>query len=266
MTFLQLFFLSLIQGITEFLPVSSSGHLVLLPKLMHWTDQGLELDVALHLGTLLAVIIYFFKEIWMMSTATLTYLSKGCSKKTYTTDVHLSFLIIISTLPTVILGFLVKKMGGIRAEWVISTTSIFFGGLLYLVDRFFIATKNLRTLTLKDAVFIGIAQSVALIPGASRSGICMTASRFIGLNRVESAKFAFLLSIPAILGAVVLTTIDALKNGYQSSLLHIGLGVFLSFIIGLASIHFLLRFLTKKGFLLFALYRIILGIIVLFTL
>lgn len=266
MSVFEIFLLSLIQGLTEFLPISSSGHLILLPQLLGWQDHSLELDVAVHMGTLCSVLIYFRNQIWEMIKDSMTYICTGLSKKHYTPHVHLSLMIIIATIPAIIFGFILKKIGqeSVRSVQIIAFTSIFFGILLYLADRLTQRLHTLNELTMGKGLLIGIAQAIALIPGTSRSGICITAGRFLGLDRIAAARFAFLLSIPAILGAGVLTTTDAIKSGTPLFTMDVGLAIMFSFIFGLLAIRFMMAYLAKYSLAPFALYRIALGIILLF--
>lgn len=262
MSIFDVFILSFIQGLTEFLPVSSSGHLILLPKLFGWQDQGLELDVAVHIGTLCSVLIYFRQQIWEMICDSLGYLFSGLSEKSYTANVHMSLLVIIGTIPAVIFGFILKKIGQdiVRDVKVIAFTSIFFGVLLYLADRLVQRFHTLNSLTMGKGIFIGMAQALALIPGTSRSGACITAGRFLGLDRVVAARFAFLLSIPAILGAGVLTSLDAIKSGTPLLTAEVGCAILFSFVFGLLAIRFMMSYLAKYSLAPFAIYRILLGI------
>lgn len=266
MSIFEIFLLSLIQGLTEFLPISSSGHLILLPQLLGWQDHSLEVDVAVHMGTLCSVLIYFRNQLWEMIIDSLTYLFTGFTKKYFTPNVKLSLMIIIATIPAIIFGFILKKMGqeSVRSVKVIAFTSIFFGILLYLADRFAKHLHSMNDLSMGKGFLIGVAQAIALIPGTSRSGICITAGRFLGLNRLAAARFAFLLSIPAILGAGVLTTVDAIKSGTPLFTMDVGLAIVFSFIFGLLAIQFMMTYLAKYSLLPFTLYRIALGIILLF--
>lgn len=262
MSIFDVFILSFIQGLTEFLPISSSGHLILLPKLFGWQDQGLELDVAVHIGTLCSVLIYFRQQIWEMISDSLAYIFSGLAERLYTPSVHMSLLVIIGTIPAVIFGFILKKIGQdiVRDVKVIAFTSIFFGILLYLADRLVQRFHTLNSLTMGKGVFVGMAQALALIPGTSRSGACITAGRFLGLDRVTAARFAFLLAIPAILGAGVLTSLDAIKSGIPLLTIEVGCAVLFSFVFGLLAIRFMMSYLAKYSLVPFAIYRVLLGI------
>ena len=276
MTFFQLFVLSLIQGVTEFLPVSSSGHLILASSFTGWQDQGMEMDVALHAGTLAAVVLYFFKDIKQMIRGTcfslLSFL--GLSKKHSSGDyATLTVNLIIATIPAVIFGALIKKGLSadtrllLRSPLIIASASIGFGLLLYIADRWSPSSQdNLSTLSFRRAFVIGLFQAFAFIPGTSRSGVCMTAGRFLSLNRLQSARFAFLLSIPTILGAICLTGYDCWKgNGPLPPLERIAIAAGLSMVFGLLSIHGLLTIVSRISFTPFVFYRFVLGIMILFS-
>jgi undecaprenyl-diphosphatase len=262
MTLLHIFILSLIQGLTEFLPVSSSGHLVLLPHLFGWENQGLEMDVALHVGTLIAVLVYFWADIWEIITHFVQYCIRGFQADLLNRHVRLGLSLIVATLPAVIIGVLLKKggLGDIRHINVIATTSIVFAVVLYAADRFGSQEKSLNSMTLGHGFLIGLGQALALIPGVSRSGICMSVGLSLGFSRIAAARFAFLMSIPSILGAAILTAYDALKADSPIVWGDIGLGILFSSLIGLAAIHFMLTFLARHTLTVFVVYRIILGI------
>ncbi|MDF3033130.1 MAG: hypothetical protein K0R76_84 [Alphaproteobacteria bacterium] len=269
MNTLHIFILSLIQGLTEFLPVSSSGHLVLLPYLFGWQNQGLEMDVALHVGTLAAVLVYFWADVWEMITHSLRYCMRGFQAKDFDRHVRLALSLIVATLPAIAAGFFLKKMGlleGVRQVNVIAATSIIFGLALYAADRFSSQEKSLNSITSGRAFLIGLGQAIALIPGVSRSGICMSVGLSLGFSRIAAARFAFLLSIPSISGAAILTAYDAIKSGNPIVWGDIGLGILFSSLAGLAAIHFMLTFLARYTLTLFVVYRIILGIGIWFVL
>ena len=261
MSFLEIFVLSLVQGLTEFLPVSSSGHLILIPHLTGWADQGAAMDVAVHMGTLLSVLIYFRQEVGLMFKEFFFYVFSGFARDKFTHYTKLGLIIVVATLPAVIFGFALKKMGMdmVRHVWLVASTSIFFGLVLWVADQFKM-TKSMDNLGFGGGFMIGLAQAMALIPGTSRSGICITAARFLGFDRVTAARFSFLLSIPSILGAGVLTAADAIKEGQDLLTTQMGLSLGLSFIFGLGAIHFMIQYLMRHGLGIFTLYRVILGI------
>jgi undecaprenyl-diphosphatase len=268
MTTLQIFILSLIQGLTEFLPISSSGHLILLPHLFGWQNQGLEMDVALHVGTLLAVLIYFWKDLWGMLTHFLTYCFSGFRTSDFDNQVRLALSLVVATLPAVVVGFLLKKMGidNLRQVTVIATTTIVFGLVLLAADYFSPKSKGLKDITLKKGFLIGIGQAIALIPGVSRSGICISVALGLGFTRVAAARFAFLMSVPSILGAATLTAFDAIQDGIPVIWGDIALGVVFSALAGIAAIHFMLTFLARHSLTPFVIYRLLLGIAIWFIL
>lgn len=264
MTTLHLFILGLIQGLTEFLPVSSSGHLVLLPYLFGWENQGLEMDVALHVGTLTAVLIYFWADVGLMITHFTRYCIGGFQGADFDNRVKLAFSLIVATLPAVVIGFLLKKMGldNIRQVGVIAATSIIFALVLFVADHFSQQKKELNHMTLGRGLLIGFSQAISLIPGVSRSGICISAGLALGFTRVAAARFAFLMSIPSIIGAATLTTYDAIKADNAIIWGDIALGVLFSSLAGIAAIHFMLKFLARHTLNVFVVYRIILGIFI----
>lgn len=262
MTTIQIFYLSLLQGITEFLPVSSSGHLILLSKFSYFPDQGLALDVAVHVGSILAVMIYFSETIWEMI--------KGVVKtrfipnfKNYGAQVF--WLIVIGTIPAVIAGFALKSYGmeWLRDTRIIGWTILGYGILLYVADKFSMTIREIKHLGIVDAILIGCAQCLALIPGTSRSGITITMGRFLGLERREAAKFSMLLSIPAIVAAAVLTGWEVWQAGDFQEIGWMFDGVVFSYISSVIAIYIVMWWLKKSTFLPFVIYRIILGTILL---
>ena len=253
MDLIQALILAIIQGMTEFLPVSSSAHLILVPKIIGWNDQGLLFDIALHFGTLLAVLIYFRDDLAQMIEGLL----RNRSDNIMQSDV---MILIIATIPVVIVGGLFNDWieNNLRSSNVIATTSIIFGLILLASDKFSSSKNNL---TLRIGLLIGLAQVLALIPGVSRSGITITMGLFMGLGRVKSAKFSFLLAIPVILGASVLQIYESYSIAFSSInyvLLLTGLSV--SFLFAYFTIHWFLAFVTKVGMFPFVIYRIALGL------
>ncbi len=262
MTTLQIFYLSLLQGITEFLPVSSSGHLILLSKFSYFPDQGLALDVAVHVGSILAVMIYFSETIWEMV--------KGVWKTRFIPNfknygARVFWLIVIGTIPAVIAGFVLKSYGmeWLRNTRIIGWTILGYGVLLYIADKFSMTIREIKHLGIIDAILIGCAQCLALIPGTSRSGITITMGRFLGLERREAAKFSMLLSIPAIIAAAVLTGFEVWQAGDLEEIGWMFDGVVYSYISSIIAIYIVMWWLRKSTFLPFVIYRIILGSILL---
>lgn len=256
MTFWYILTLALVQGFTEFLPISSSGHLVLVPKFLGEADQGLLMDVALHVGTLMAIVVYYRRDVIDMALAVLQW--KNPAREAAR---RLAIYIVIATIPAVIFGLVLHEIfpDGIRDVRVIATTTLLFGVLMGVADRFGERVKVVGDMTLKSALLIGVAQAVALIPGTSRSGITMTAARFLGFQRVDAARFSFLLGMPAMAAAGLMGFIDILKSDDPGLLGHAATAAALSFVAGLCAIHFMMKWLTRFGLLPFVFYRLALG-------
>jgi undecaprenyl-diphosphatase len=256
----QIIVLAVIQGITEFLPISSSGHLILVPALTGWRDQGLITDVMVHMGSFLAVLAYFWRDVWRLSVGALNLLRGRMSD-----DGRMALYIVAGTVPAVVFGLFVKKTGfidAIRGPEIVAWNAIIFGIVMYAADRFGRHAKPMEHMTLSPAVLIGIAQAVAIIPGTSRSGITMSAARALGFTRPEAARFSFLLGIPAIAGAGVLVLGEALGSGETISndaLLTGGL----TFFTALGAIAFLMALVKRMSLTPFVIYRLILGAVLL---
>ena len=261
MLIIQIVVLALIQGITEFLPISSSGHLLLVPVLTGWPDQGVLTDVMVHMGSFLAVVVYFWKDCVNLLMGFLDMLRGRKSAWG-----RLALLLILATIPAVAVGVVLDKLGFMdlvrQMPVIVAWNAIIFGILLYVCDRFGMTTRRMSDMTLAPALIIGIAQAVALIPGVSRSGITMTAARALGFERPESARFAFLLGIPAIAGAGVLKLGEALHTGATISFGMI-LTMILTFFVALGTITVLMRLVRHMSFLPFAIYRVALGVVLL---
>lgn len=252
MPLLHIVILALIQGITEFLPVSSSGHLVLTHKILGtqgW-DQDLTMDIAVHIGTLFAVLFFFRRDIAALLRAK---------------NIKVPANIIIASLPVIVAGYVIN---GAAPEWlrtipVIGWGFVVFGVVLWVADRFFPQEKAMENLSMRQAFFIGLAQALALIPGISRSGITMTAGRFLSLNRTESARFSLFLAIVAISGAGALGGIDLLHSGNVTLGLDALIAAFISFASSFLAIALMMRWLTRATFTPFVIYRIIFGAVLL---
>ena len=228
MSFFAITILALIQGITEFLPVSSQAHLIFIPTLLGWAEHGRFLDVSIHLGTLLAVVIYFYKDLWDLFIKGFFPLLKG----NLTREGFLVLYLVVGTLPCIGIGYFIHKIfgDGLRGISVIAYTSILFGILLYLIDIFMPQIKKLRDMTFLQAFLIGCAQVLSFLPGASRSGTTITMARFLGFTREDSTRFSFLLSIPVVLGALILTGASAFQtDGISLFNEELFWGVFVSF-------------------------------------
>ncbi|MDR9827146.1 undecaprenyl-diphosphate phosphatase [Vibrio sp. FNV 38] len=258
MTYFEAFILALIQGLTEFLPISSSAHLILPSAVLGWDDQGLAFDVAVHVGTLAAVIIYFRKEVVTLLSAFIGSIFKGERGK----EVTLAWMIIIATIPACIVGLLMKDIIEIylRSAWVIAVTTIIFGLLLWYVDR--TAKQNMDEYQVgwKKALYLGVAQAMAMIPGTSRSGITITAALHLGFTREAAARFSFLMSIPIILLAGSYLGLKLVMSGEAIHLGHLATGVIVSFISAYICIHFFLKLISRMGMTPFVIYRLALGI------
>ena len=262
MSIFEIIVLAIIQGITEFLPISSSAHLILPSVLLGWKDQGLAFDVAVHVGSLLAVIIYFRADISRMLVGWLSY---GFGKN-QTTDSKLAWWVIFATIPVVIIGFMFKDIIEIygRSALVIACTTIGFGLLLWFADYSAKQLKDINQLGWRGALIIGSLQILSLIPGTSRSGITMTAGLLMGLTRDAAARFSFLLSIPTITGAGLLASLDLIQANQAVDWVSMLYGVILSFVSAYACISLFLAWISRIGMLPFVIYRLILGAVLLY--
>lgn len=262
---LDIIILGIIQGIAEFLPISSSAHLIIFREIFGLgsnigSNIELAFDLALHFGTLLAIVIFFFKELWKL-------LIDGLTKGNKTKDGKLFWFLILATIPAGIVGVLFEDVfdSFFRKQlWLIALALIIMGIIIYLVDKKSKSDKSMKDLKWYQALLIGCAQVFALIPGFSRSGTTITASRALGLDREDSAKFSFYLSIPVVAGATLFSLIkDNTLTIISENLMIFGIGILISFIVGLLCISFLLKYIKKNDFKIFMIYRIILGLIVL---
>ena len=260
MTIFQALVLGLIQGLTEFLPVSSSAHLALAPYLFGWQDPGLAFDVALHFGTLVAVLWFFRKEWAQLIAAAVSIVT---TRKVDTVEKKRVVFLIIATIPGAIGGLLLEKKAEtvFRAPALTATALIVMGIILWAVDRFAAQERKLESMGWLDAVLIGCAQVVALIPGVSRSGSTITAARGLKFDRQSAAIFSFLMSMPIIAAAVVLKGPEVLRGGGFG--IELVVGVLASAISGWLAISALLKYVSRHSYGLFALYRIVLGLVVL---
>ncbi|WP_086481545.1 undecaprenyl-diphosphate phosphatase [Oceanospirillum sanctuarii] len=261
MDWFQVTFLALVQGLTEFLPVSSSAHLILPAQIFGWADQGLAFDVAVHVGTLLAVMLYFHKDIRKMILAWLA----SVFKRQHSQDSFMAWSVILATIPAGLAGILLNDFieGNLRSSLVIAITTLLFGALLWWADVKGRRNRGEDDFTMKDAIWIGLAQALALIPGTSRSGITITAALMLGLTRQAAARFSFLLSIPLIMAAGLLKGAELYQNGTEAQISHTLIGGLIAFGAALACIHLFLRLLDRIGMLPFVIYRLFLGVILL---
>ncbi len=258
MDFFQILVLALVQGLTEFLPISSSAHLILAPKLLGWEDQGLAFDVAVHIGSLAAVIFYFRKQ---LQTMTLDWCQSVATRQEVG-ESKLAWWVIIGTIPAGLAGLFLKDFIELflRTPTIIALATIIFGLLLWYADARKSHNRSENSLTLKDVIFIGSLQALALIPGASRAGITMTAALLLGLKRDAAARFSFLLSIPIILAAGGKMSMELMNTATHIDWFAMALGVLISAVSAYACIHFFLKLLEKMSLLPFIIYRLILGI------
>jgi undecaprenyl-diphosphatase len=252
--------LAIVQGITEFLPISSSGHLILVPIVFGWPDQGLMLDVAVHVGTLGAVMLYFWRDMAAMAVG-LVHLAGG----KWNAGAKLALMVIIATVPVVLVGFELNRYypEGIRGMVVIGWATLGFGVLLYVADRLGATTRRVEGLGAPHAMVIGLSQVFALIPGTSRSGITMTAARMLGFDRSEAARFSLLLSIPTILGAGLLKGKELYEAGNAQLTSDAVTAAGLALVSALVAIWAMMRWLRRATFTPFVVYRILLGLVLL---
>lgn len=253
--------LALVQGLTEFLPISSSAHLILTPRILGFADQGLDFDIAVHLGSLMAVISYFRQDLLIMFRDFFASLGNG---KPQTENSRLVWLVILATVPIVIGGALFKSLveTDLRAPWVIATTTILFGLLLWWVDLRVKHQRDEHSLSWREGLFIGVMQVLAIVPGTSRSGITMTAGLMLGLSRKAASRFSFLLAIPTILMSGTLVTWDLIRDAAPVDWNALLLGVVLAFIAAYLCIHYFLTFIERTGMLPFVIYRLLLGAVI----
>ena len=264
--FFQVTILAALQGATEFLPISSSGHLILPSLLFAWNDQGLTFDVAVHVGTLFAVLIYFKDDLQRLVLA----LTMSVYRREQSQDSKLAWMLLAATIPAGFSGLLfasqVEQYG--RSLLLIGITSIGFGLLLLVSDRIGNKQRTLADMNWKKALLIGFAQILALIPGTSRSGVTMTAALFCNLDRAAAARFSFLLAIPIIAASGLLRGIQLLRDGTESvEWLVLLYAIFISAVVAYLCIHYFLQLIERFGFLPFVIYRVLLGIaLILFAL
>lgn len=260
MTTLHLVVLAIVQGITEFLPISSSAHLILVPHVFGWPDQGLLMDVAVHVGTLFAVMLYFWRDVLCMIVGT-----KKLAVGQWDFDSKLVILVGLATIPIVIAGLIMNWIypDGLRSLEIIAWANLGFGILLYISDRYVPMTRQFGSIGFRDAMVIGLFQALALIPGTSRSGVTMTAARFLGFDRVDGARFSLLLSIPTILAAGALASVKLIEVGDAALTSQALTAAALAFISALVAIAAMMAWLRHAGFGPFVGYRLILGIILL---
>jgi undecaprenyl-diphosphatase len=252
LSILQEAILGLVQGLGEFLPISSSAHLVLIPWFFKWTDPGLTFDIALHIGTLFAVAIYFWKD-W------LRLIAKGLTD-VRSTEGRLFWYLVAATIPGALAGFLFEKKAEtlFREPVLIAVMLILLGILLYWADRKSAKAIEMNRITFRTSLLIGLSQALAIIPGVSRSGITMTMGLWMGLTREAAARFSFFLAAPIIFGAALVKLPQIISNP-SGMTMDFAIGILVSFVTGILSIGILLRYVQTRNFLPFAWYRFILG-------
>jgi undecaprenyl-diphosphatase len=249
--------LAVLQGLTEFLPISSSAHLILLPALVDWPDQGQAFDVAVHVGTLSAVVVYFAADLWRMSRDWCL----SVVRRERVGDSAMAWCIILATIPVGLAGLAVKATMGdmLRSVLVIALANLVFAAALWWSDVAGRRVRALGEMRVRDAVVVGCAQALALIPGTSRSGVTMTAGLMLGLTREAAARFSFLLSVPVIVLAGVLEALDAVRERVLVDWTAVTVGTLVSALCAFACIHLFLRLVERVGMLPFVLYRLALG-------
>ncbi len=261
--FFQAAVLGVLQGLTEFLPISSSAHLRIFPELFGWGDPGAAFTAVVQIGTEAAVLIYFRKDIWRIATAWIRSLHDPSWRGKL--DARMGWFIIIGSLPIVVLGITFKDVieNDFRNLWIIGTTLVVLGVILGVADRVGKTERTLKHLNVKHALYFGLAQAMALIPGVSRSGATISMGRFLGYERETATRFAFLLAIPAVVGAGLfeLPQIPHGDNAYGP--VPTAFATLVSFVVGYAAIAWLLRYVTTRSYLPFVIYRIALGSFVL---
>lgn len=257
--------LAIVQGITEFLPISSSAHLILVPKLLGWADQGLAFDVAVHVGTLLAVVVFLKKEIQQIAPAWLL----GWRGFNWDVNGKLGWLVIFATIPVGLIGLLLGDFieANLRAAWVIATSTLVFGILLGWADRK--GGQNsapVESLTWKQTLLVGMAQAFALIPGTSRSGVTMTALLALGFSRIAAARFSFLMAVPVIALSGLLKGAELAVSEQTVEWGVLLLGAALSAVVAFTCMHWFMRFVERVGMMPFVIYRILLSIVIVWLL
>ncbi|WP_435768740.1 undecaprenyl-diphosphate phosphatase [Nocardioides sp. SYSU DS0651] len=257
--FLQAVFLGILQGLTEFLPISSSAHLRIFPELFGWGDPGAAFTAVIQIGTELAVLLYFRKDIWRIASTW----TRSLVKPEYRghVDARLGWYVIVGSLPIVILGVLLKDVieSDFRNLWIIGVTLIVLGVVLGIADRRGRNDRQIKQLTLRHALLMGGAQAMALVPGVSRSGATLSMGRILGYDREAATRFAFLLAIPAVVGAGIFELQEIPHGGNDYGWGPTITATVVSFVVGYAAIAWLLRYVTTHSYAPFVIYRVLLG-------
>ncbi len=264
MTGLQVVVLAIIQGLTEFLPISSSGHLVIAPIAFGWADQGLEFDVAVHFGSLGAVLLYFRKDIHELLCGGIEVLGG----KVDSWESRMALGIAIGTIPAAIAGLALAGWveSNLRSPVVIVGTLSVYALLMILADRLGSRTRTLSSIRIKDAMLIGVAQALALVPGTSRAGVTITAAMALGFDRRDAARFSFLLAIPVILLATIYALGGLMISAAPVAWDQLATGALISGIVAYMSIEFFMRFVSRIGLVPFAIYRLVLAAVIFYVL
>jgi undecaprenyl-diphosphatase len=265
MSWWQTIVLAVLQGLTEFLPVSSSGHLAIASRVFFAGDAGASFTAVTQLGTEAAVLIYFAKDIWRILTAWFAGLTDAARR---TADYWLGWWVIIGTIPICVMGLLFKDQirSGARNLWVVATAMIVFSAVIALAEYVGRQTRDVEQLTWKDSVIVGLAQCLALVPGVSRSGATISAGLFLGMNRELAARFGFLLAIPAVLASGLFSLPDAFKpvtEGMSATGAQLTVAILIAFVVGYAAVSWFLKFLVRHSMYWFVGYRVVLGVTVL---
>jgi undecaprenyl-diphosphatase len=268
MSWLQVVVLAVVQGLTEFLPVSSSGHLAIVSQLFFSDDAGASFTAVTQLGTELAVLIYFARDIGRIIVAWFGGLGNAARR---TADYWLGWWVIIGTIPICVLGLVFKDQirSGVRNLWIVAIALIVFSAVIAAAEYFGKQTRDVEQLTWKDAVIVGLAQCLALVPGVSRSGATISAGLFLGQDRELAARFGFLLAIPAVLASGIFSLPDAfhpVTEGMSATGPQLLVATVIAFVVGFAAVAWFLRFLVRHGMYWFVGYRVIVGVVVLILL
>lgn len=258
--------LGVVQGVTEFLPISSSAHLRIVPALMHWKDPGVGYDAVIQLGSVVAVITYFARDLWKIATGTV----RGLKERDFASqDVRIAGAIILGTMPICVIGLLLKHVieqpdSPLRSVIVVGCSSILMGILLMLAEKVGTHKRSIDTIGAKDGLLVGIGQAMAVIPGCSRSGSTLTVAMLLNLKRQDAARFSFLLGIPAIVLSGLLELKEMLHGGLEGAAMsNLLIGLMVSTVVSYAAIAWMLKYLQKHSTWVFVVYRLFFGISVL---
>jgi undecaprenyl-diphosphatase len=264
LTWLQIVVLAIVQGLTEFLPISSSGHLVLVPSALGWEDQGLPFDVAVHFGSLIAVCVYFRHDVAALARGGIQLLGL----KNETSESRMAFVLGIGTVPAAIAGLALASWieASLRDPAVIVMTLSGYAVIMVLADRYGRRERTVADVKVSDAIWIGCAQALALVPGTSRSGVTISAARALGFHRQDAARFSFLLSVPVILLASAYKAFEMLTGPVSIPWRELGFAALISAIVAYLSIGFFMRVVSRIGLLPFAAYRLVLAAVILYVL